>query len=294
MGFLIGFFSLFFVFVYVQQPSILVPNAPPQITITSPTYGYQTTYGVPINFTATASDKEDGNLANQVVWESSIDGAIGQQAVLSEGSHTVTAKVVDSEGVSVTKSIVVSVMAAVPENTPPSVEIISPSTHFSVEEGYSFLFKATATDQEDGTLSNNVTWASSIDGQIADLTTLSIGEHVVTATVADSEGLTAEDSIIVTVSEPSVVASQVEISWRTPEHRDDGSDLGVDDIAGFEITLAGKHTGEQIVIEVDDGYATSLVTDPILPDEYTLTMRTYDLDGLFSVATAPVVVYVSH
>ena len=292
MGFLFSFFSLLFLLLYIHQPAVPEPNTAPVIDITSPQYGYSSVYGGQTNFTAIASDHEDGDLAYSVIWISSIDGNIDKTVVLSEGTHTITAKVVDSDGLSATDSIVISIIAPSPENTAPTIEITSPKTGFSFEEGYSFLFKATASDQEDGNLTNSVIWESSMDGKIADLTTLSVGSHVITAFVTDSGGLTTEDSISVSVNPVEVVSNRVEINWNTPQYRDDGSPLAIEDIGGYEITLDGKNTGEESVIDLNDGYATSLLTEPMQPDIYTLTMRTYDGDGLLSAATSPVIIVV--
>jgi hypothetical protein len=55
-----------------------------------------------IPFVAMAEDAEDGDLANALVWTSSIDGAVGAgpsfDACLTPGEHTITVSVVDSDG----------------------------------------------------------------------------------------------------------------------------------------------------------------------------------------------------
>lgn len=77
-------------------------NATPQVTITTPTDGAQALAGATIAFAGTANDAEDGDLSSQLSWSSDLDGALGTggsiNAVLSQGSHTITATVTDSGG----------------------------------------------------------------------------------------------------------------------------------------------------------------------------------------------------
>ena len=73
------------------------------MTITSPANGTKVQQGASVSFSGTASDAEDGNLAANLAWTSSLDGAIGTGATFSTtglavGSHTVSAAVTDSGG----------------------------------------------------------------------------------------------------------------------------------------------------------------------------------------------------
>jgi hypothetical protein len=68
-------------------------------------------------------------------------------------------------------------------------------------------FAGTANDIEDLDLTAGLSWSSNIDGSLGSggdaVATLSLGDHVVTASVVDSEGATGEDEINVTVYDPS-------------------------------------------------------------------------------------------
>ena len=80
--------------------------------------------GTSVSFSGSASDPEDGNLSGGLSWSSSLDGSIGSGASfstsgLSVGSHTITASVTDSGGLS--DSAQVSITVTVPTNNPPSV-----------------------------------------------------------------------------------------------------------------------------------------------------------------------------
>jgi subtilisin family serine protease len=90
-------------------------NRPPTVAITNPTDGYEFYSGQPITFTGTASDTEDGDITPDLVWTSDLDGQIGTggdfSATLSDGTHTVTARVTDSGNVSASDSISITVGA---------------------------------------------------------------------------------------------------------------------------------------------------------------------------------------
>ena len=74
-------------------------NTSPTVSITSPANGASFPYGTSISFAGSAADAQDGNLTASLVWDS--DGTqIGTgsafSAVLSAGTHTITASVTDS------------------------------------------------------------------------------------------------------------------------------------------------------------------------------------------------------
>ena len=119
------------------------------------------------------------------------------------GTHTITATVTDSGGLSGSDSISITVNAVA--NTPPTVTITAPANGSSSNQGDSVTFAGTATDTEDGTISASLSWTSSIDGAIGSgatfsTTTLSVGTHTITASVTDSGGLSGSDSISVTIN----------------------------------------------------------------------------------------------
>jgi len=91
-------------------------NTAPSVTIDSPADGASFPSGTSISFSGSASDPEDGDLTGSLVWTSSLDGQIGTggsfNKVLSEGSHTITASVTDSGGLSGSASITVVVQPA--------------------------------------------------------------------------------------------------------------------------------------------------------------------------------------
>ena len=94
------------------------PNSPPVVDITAPTDGSSFDESATVNFTATATDEEDGVLTPSIAWSSSRDGDLGTPSAgfsttaLSVGTHIITAKVTDSKGATGSASITVTITAA--------------------------------------------------------------------------------------------------------------------------------------------------------------------------------------
>jgi len=100
-------------------------NDPPIVSITSPDDGSTFDSGATILFEGTASDTEDSDLTESLVWTSSIDDQIGTggsfSAVLSDGTHTITASVTDSGGKTGSDSI--SITVGTPPGEPTTVRV---------------------------------------------------------------------------------------------------------------------------------------------------------------------------
>lgn len=83
-------------------PSGGTVNNPPTVKITSPADGASFSYDTRISFAGSASDPENGDLTSSLTWTSDLDGTIGSggsfSAILSKGTHTITASVTDSGG----------------------------------------------------------------------------------------------------------------------------------------------------------------------------------------------------
>ena len=93
----------------------------------------------------------------------------------------------------------------VSNNASPTVSITSPVNDRNYDSDLSILFTATASDFEDGPITD-ISWTSSEDGLIpldASEATLSDGSHIVTATVTDLDGNTSSDSVTITVGTSS-------------------------------------------------------------------------------------------
>jgi subtilisin family serine protease len=101
-------------------------DAPPTVTIVSPSNGASFATGAVIAFSATATDPEDGNIAASLQWTSDRDGQIGAggsfNRTLSNGNHVLTASLVDSGGNPKSASVAISVGSA---STPTTVHVAS-------------------------------------------------------------------------------------------------------------------------------------------------------------------------
>ncbi len=190
-------------------------NTAPTVSITAPADGSVFTPGQSINFTGTASDAEEGDLSASISWTSDLDGSLGSGAsintsTLTAGTHVITASVTDGNGSSDSDNINVTV------NTAPTVSITAPANGSIFTPGQSINFTGTASDAEDGDLTDNIQWSSDLDGNIGsggsiNISTLSAGTHVITASVADSDGSSDSDNISVTVNS-APIASNVNIT----------------------------------------------------------------------------------
>ena len=90
-------------------------------------------------------------------------------------------------------------------NAAPSVSITSPADGSSATAGDSVSFAGTASDPEDGNLTAGLSWSSSLDGAIGSggsfsTSSLSVGNHTITASVTDSGSQSGSDSIALTIN----------------------------------------------------------------------------------------------
>jgi len=93
-----------------------------------------------------------------------------------------------------------------PVDNPPTVTISSPANGASYLTTDVVTFTGSAGDDEDGDLTANIVWTSSVDGVIGNggsfSDTLSEGTHVITASVTDSASQTTVATVTITVAAP--------------------------------------------------------------------------------------------
>ncbi|MEP4079556.1 sulfatase-like hydrolase/transferase [Haloferula sp.] len=182
-------------------------NTPPTVTISAPTDGTTVTTGTNVSFTGTATDTEDGTLDSSILWSSNLDGSLGGPAAsinsstLSIGTHTVTASVTDSGSLVGSDSIMVTVTAG---NSPPIVKIHTPANRTTAASGVALNFTGRADDAIDGDLTGSMSWSSNIDGSLGTgasiiVSSLSLGEHTITASATDSGSLVGSETITVNI-----------------------------------------------------------------------------------------------
>jgi hypothetical protein len=111
--------------------------------------------------------------------------------------------VTDDDGATGSATVTITVNNTDPPNTAPSVTIDQPADDAAFDSNDTIVLAATATDPEDGIISDDIAWTSDLDGNLgtgATLSTiLSIGVHSLTASITDSGGGEASDSVTITV-----------------------------------------------------------------------------------------------
>ncbi len=185
-----------------------VPEISPVTVLVAPPY-YTTTL---IELHASSFDAEDGVLDNQIQWSSSLSGFLGTGPVLSvnlpAGDHVLTASVTDIHGNRAASTVQLFVEA----NTVPvlSVYSITEGAIFNVDDA--IMLQATASDAEQGDLSNTINWYSDRDGYLGTganiQVLLSVGDHVITASVSDIAGASVSQSVSISINALPVLTLQ--------------------------------------------------------------------------------------
>lgn len=187
----------------------------PRVAINMPTDGAIFVEDATITLAATVTDDEDTALAAQLDWRSDVDGALGTGApierTLTVATHRLTASVTDSDGLTASDSVMVTVNP----NTVPEVSVTAPANDTTVSSGEEITLQAVGTDAEDGDLSASSSWTSTLSGSLgvgaALPVTLEVGTHSIVVTIVDSHGASASDTvgIVVGANTPPTLSIQV-------------------------------------------------------------------------------------
>ena len=184
-------------------------NTPPELAIRSPSDGAMFSRGIAaIYFAADASDVEDG--VPLVTWRSHRDGVLGTgtnvfRNDLSLGTHTITATLTDSGGITVSDQVRITVV-----NDPPMVRIIEPLDNSRFFQGEAILFRGTSYDPNNWPSielrNSQMQWLSNVAGRRITLGTghvnlfgLTQGTYTIRLQGTDNEGATGTDSITLIV-----------------------------------------------------------------------------------------------
>lgn len=119
-------------------------------------------------------------------------------------STSIYATAIDGYG-NKTSSAVVTVKKG--ENAAPVAKITSPVAGTSILQDQKITFSGTATDKENGDLgAGDISWSSDLQGTLptndnGDFTGLVIGDHIITMTATDKDGVMGTATVNVTVKE---------------------------------------------------------------------------------------------
>jgi len=193
----------------------------PRVTITSPDNGAEYRTNELIYFTAEVSDGEDRPEGIGLVWQSdqqgvlemndtvTSDGRVEGSIRLEPATHVVRLWATDTSGRESSDEVLVRVF---PEAAPPTVAIIEPADGTRFVPGALIVFEANVGDERDPANALDVQWESSADGSLGEssvdtlgnttlaTSALSEGNHLVTMTATDSDGMTATASIAIAVA----------------------------------------------------------------------------------------------
>ncbi len=145
----------------------------------------------------------------------------------------------------------------------PELVILSPDDNEAFPSGMSVLLVASAIDDQDGDLSSNIEWTSSLDGDLglgaSRQVTLSLGEHQISATINDADGNSSKQSISISILEATGVAT---LQWVPPIENENNTPLT--NLKGYRIYYGLSSNRMDNVININDASATSFLVDNLI------------------------------
>ncbi|WP_169382715.1 DUF5011 domain-containing protein [Caldibacillus debilis] len=253
----------------IQEPTP-ADTTPPVITLKGDNPLYLNVGDEFVDPGATATDDVDGDLTEQIVVTGSVDTS-------KPGEYILTYTVSDSAGNEATETRTVIVREAQEPDTTPPVITLKGDNPLYLNVGDEFVDPgATATDDVDGDLTEQIVVTGSVD-------TSKPGEYTLTYTVSDSAGneATATRTVIVReAQEPDTTPPVITLKGDNPLYLNVGDEF-VDPGATATDDVDGDLT-EQIVV-------TGSV-DTSKPGEYILTYTVSDSAGNTASVTRTVIV----
>jgi hypothetical protein len=210
----------------LSMDEVEVPNTPPTCAITAPEAGELLSPAEDVVLMGTAADVDQDPHTLTAVWRSDRDGPLGTVAPttdgdvhlvssgLSPGAHVIALSVTDDADEMCVDSVVIQV------GTPPEITITEPAPGIMFALGTPISASARVSDAEDTGPEMTVQWTLSdvgslgvstpdATGVVSLSTDAGLGAYSLTATVTDSHGQTASDSVDFTVDDVPIVSDVV-------------------------------------------------------------------------------------
>ncbi|WP_300262895.1 immunoglobulin-like domain-containing protein [Clostridium sp.] len=200
-----------------------------------------------------ATDKEEGNLTPKVV----IDGTVDVNKV---GEYTLTLTVKDSQGLTTTKKIIVTVKAK--PNTAPTVN----GKDITVEFGSKFdnsMLGVNVNDAEDKAEDIKVVYTGKVNTDKA-------GEYKVTVTATDTQGLSTSKTFTVTVKEKA----------NTAPYLTGGHDVTIEQGSKFDNSMLEVKANDKEQGDLTSSIAYTGNVDVNNAGTYKVTATVVDAQGL--------------
>lgn len=265
--------------VVTAQSSCGGGNTAPSVVISAPSGGSTSSQGQSVSFSGSASDSEDGNLSGSLAWASSRDGAIGNGASfstsgLSVGSHTITASVTDSGGLSGSDTVDITVQGSTP----------SCSAEVDFSSGASGWINGSGADCSTGTFIAGTPTQQSSSGVITQVGgdhTSGSGNAFYTAANSSAGNADVDGGTCIAESPVYAVSQASDLSiWYFHGQRDAGDDSG--DFFDLEISTDGGATYTSLVsfgdVRVQAAWAEATTTVPAGAN-VKLRLRVADASG---------------
>ncbi len=215
---------------------------------------------------------EDGTV---LVGASAIEGTVS--ITFAEGVHTVTLTVTSSTGCTDTDQVTITVEALT--SVPPTVTLTSPADMAEFDEGVDIDFAGSAVDADGVAIPGaDLEWSSDVDGVLGTgealtVNDLSVGDHVITLTATDAEGVEGTATIDIVVNAVALIPSfATDIQ---PYFVDSGCTAchgAALQLGGFrldnytEITTGSNGAGDPLIVAGDAADATAILIPQLEAD----------------------------
>ncbi|MBX2800807.1 MAG: hypothetical protein KTR31_24210 [Myxococcales bacterium] len=243
-------------------------NHPPEIRVSRPLPDTSFLVNVPVEFSASALDMEEGFACCTPTFRTDVDGDLGSPDVFGTVEHTfatpgprvVTASVTDADGETTSVAVPFEIT-----NVPPDVSIAAPSNEETRYRGVPFLVHAAVVDGSEPSGTVPCADATFSGGAVGDLLPASmcqadangltgarfenLGVYDLTLTAVDSYGAVDAETVSLTIVEP-MGDLRPDVTILSPKH-------GAQILAGQNSVLVEAHVFDGDDDEVSYNWSTS-------------------------------------